>query len=126
MDERKFIDVIINTLSQGQCSLALEIRASLEEGMDSRLEAYFLTSTLMGSPEKVNWPIFFQGIEHLIDESADGIQREIVYQEILETLANRISNGGLAHTWITSNIGPLARNYIEEYDSFMGGKTPGF
>lgn len=126
--EKQIVELILSHMRKGQASLHSEIDKELQEqsAMPARMWVYFTLSILMDYPEQTRWGLLMAEIESLIQDESQGDLCEIVYQEVLETFANAISNKIFDYHWITPHIGPLSRDYINAYDKFMGGKTPGF
>nr|BFD59800.1 hypothetical protein CKG001_19070 [Bdellovibrio sp. CKG001]BFD63217.1 hypothetical protein BdHM001_18980 [Bdellovibrio sp. HM001]BFD67070.1 hypothetical protein HAGR004_20920 [Bdellovibrio sp. HAGR004] len=124
----EWVELVLAHLKKGQEPLHELMDQAVQEQieMPERLWVYFALSVLMGHPEQTRWDLLMAEIETLIQDESQGDLCEIVYQDILETFANAISNQTFEHTWITPHIGPLSRDYIQAYDKFMGGKTPGF
>ncbi|UXR63380.1 hypothetical protein EZJ49_09865 [Bdellovibrio bacteriovorus] len=126
--DKEWVELILSRMKKGQESLHTEMTKAVQEQSDmpERLWVYYTLSVLMSHPEQTRWDLLLAEIENLIQDESQGNLCEIIYQEILETFANAISNQSFEHHWITPHIGPRSRDYIQAYDKFMGGKTPGF
>ncbi|AHZ84720.1 hypothetical protein Bb109J_c2028 [Bdellovibrio bacteriovorus] len=126
--DKDWVELVLSRMKRGQEHLQPQIEKAVQEQIDmpERLWVYYALSILMRHPEQTRWDLLMAELESLIQDETQGDLCEIIYQEVLETFANAISNQSFEHHWITPHIGPLSRDYIQAYDKFMGGKTPGF
>lgn len=120
--------LVIAKIQEGQDNLCERMQKEEQENLDDPpgVQVFWVINVTISNPDKVNWEILMNNVESLIRDSSEGELHELVYQDILETFSNAISNGSFAHSWITPHIGPLSRRYIESYDKFWKSKTPGF
>lgn len=126
-NERKITDAVLTKLLEGQNHLSEKIDQRLREtsAFPERVRIQFVTSLLAKNSLETDWKTLLANIENLLN-TKDGDQLEIVYQDVLETLSNLICNQVLNPHLVTPFIGSRSRKYIEDYDSLMGSKTPGF
>lgn len=120
--------LLIEKIQEGQGSLYQMMQHALQENLDMPpgVQVFWVLNVALLNPEKVNWQILLGNVESLLRDSSEGELHELVFQEVLETFSNSITNGLFAHTWIASHLGPLSREYILKYDQLMKSRTPGF
>lgn len=139
LQNEKVVDYIFEQVSYGQTEFIVSEfkKEKLEwEGMPF-IQMSYVSQVVQENKDQVNWLAFMGKIDEMLaDESlkndlTDGRSRVLdvpilITQGILESLSNSISNGEFDSKYILAHIGPQAFDYIREWDSFMGGKTPGF
>ena len=120
--------LVIEKIQEDQAVLRPLMQKELTENMDmpDGIQIFWVLNVALSNPENVKWEILMRNMESLIRDSSESDLHQLVYQNVLETFSNSITNGVFEHTWITPHIGPLSRKYIEDYDKFMQSKTPGF
>jgi len=118
----EYTEEIIEALCKEQKISEIElykIRAENDDLPDGVLLG-FLLGHFVNRPEVTNWKTMLNELERILTKSQNDEQIRLIYQEIFESISNVIANKALDPKWILPHLGPQSRDYLNEYEKWVG------
>lgn len=118
----EFTEEIIEGLCKEQKISEIElykIRMENDELPDGILLG-FLLGYFVDRPEVTNWKVMLNELERILAKSQNEEQIRSIYQDILESLSNLVANKELDPKWLLPYLGPQCRDYLNEYEKWVG------